>query len=145
MIESDGACAAQLLALSNPQAAHDLASDAGNRNVAFATVVSTTPLVLNVDSRRIVDGSRVVMLVRNGNGCVDAPGVHVDVDGGYFKIDGLVIGPLSTVDVAQPRLLLWEPKTSPVLDEGDRIVRCRLRLVLGAEAQSVPRRRETEG
>lgn len=122
MIESDGACAAQLLALSNPQAAHDLASDAGNRNVAFATVVSTTPLVLNVDSRRIVDGSRVVMLVRNGNGCVDAPGVHVDVDGGYFKIDGLAIGPLSTVDAAQPRLLLWEPKTSPVLDDGDRIV-----------------------
>lgn len=96
MIENDGTCAAQLLALSNPQAAQDMASDAGNRSVAFATVVSVDPLELDLESRRIVDGSRVVMLMRNGEACVEAPGVWVDsTPAGSFKIGELAIGPLT--------------------------------------------------
>ncbi|MGO3555887.1 MAG: hypothetical protein ACTINZ_10980 [Microbacterium gubbeenense] len=123
MIESDGSCASQLLALSNPQAAHDLASDAGNRFIAFATVVSSTPLMLDIESRRIVDGSRVVMLTHNGEACVEQPAVHVNTSaGGSFKIDGLAIGPLATQDPAQPKRMLWAPQTVPTVSVGDELV-----------------------
>lgn len=123
MIESDGTCESHLLALSNPQAAHDLASDAGNRFVAFATVVSTSPLILDVDSRRIVDGSRVVLLTRNNEACVELPTTHVDTSAaGSFKIDGLAIGPLSSVDPDRPRRLRWNPQVVPALAPGDLVV-----------------------
>jgi hypothetical protein len=51
-----------LLALGNPQAALDAAQDAGTRQLATATVVTTTPLVLDLNSRRIGDGDRIVLL-----------------------------------------------------------------------------------
>lgn len=123
MIESDGSCASQLLALSNPQAAHDLASDAGNRFVAFANVVSSDPLALDVESRRLVNGSRVVMLTRNGEACVEQSGVHVNTSAGSsFKIDGLAVGPLATQDPAQPKRMLWAPQTAPAVNVGDELV-----------------------
>lgn len=123
MIESDGACAAQLLVLSNPQSAHDLASDASNRSVAFATVASVDPLVLDVDSRRIVDGSRIVLLTRNDAACVEMDGVDVDsTKGGSFKIDGLAIGPLATTEADSPKRLRWEPQAVPNVAVGDRLV-----------------------
>ncbi|ORV54693.1 hypothetical protein AWC02_00040 [Mycolicibacter engbaekii] len=122
LIETDGLCASQLLALSNPQAAHDMASDAGNRFVAFATVISVEPLVLDVESRRIVDGSRVVMLTRNGGACVEAPGVCVDVKRARtFKIGGLDIGPLTTTG-AEATHLQWHPQMVPSVEAGDRLV-----------------------
>lgn len=122
MIESDISCAAHLLALSNPQAAQDMASDAGNRSVAFATVVHVEPLELDVDSRRIVDGSRVVMLMRNGQACVEAAGVWVDsTPAGSFKIGELSIGPLSAAGEEATRLR-WDPHTLPVVELGDRLV-----------------------
>jgi hypothetical protein len=122
MIESDGSCASQLLALSNPQAAHDMASDAGNRSVAFATVMSAEPLELDVDSRRIVGGSRVVMLTRNGEACVEVPGVWVDsTPAGAFKIGELAIGPLATTGKEATRLR-WDPQTVPIVEAGDRLV-----------------------
>lgn len=122
MIESDAACASQLLALSNPQAAQDMAADAGNRSVAFATVVSVEPLELDVESRRIVDGSRVVMLMRNEQACVEEPGVSVDSTlAGSFKIGGLAIGPLATTGEEAARLR-WDPGTVPVVVFGDRLV-----------------------
>ncbi len=122
MLESDVMCASQLLALSNPQGAQDMAADAGNRSVAFATVVSVDPIELDVESRRIVDGSRAVMLMRNGSACVEEPGVWVDsAQAGSFKIGGLAIGPLSTTEEGSTRLR-WDPLTVPVLDVGDRLV-----------------------
>lgn len=122
MIESDAACASQLLALSNPQAAQDMASDAGNRSVAFATVMSVEPLELDVESRRIVDGSRVVMLMRNGQACVEVPGVWVDsTPAGAFKVGGLAIGPLTTTGKEATRLR-WDPQTAPVVEVGDCLV-----------------------
>lgn len=123
MIESDGQCNAQLLALGNPQVAHDLAADAGNRFVAFATVVSTTPLVLDVDSRRIRAGSRIVMLTRNGDGCVVGPTISIDTSNrGSFKIDGLSIGPLDQSEADEPSRLEWDPDTLPTLAPGDHLV-----------------------
>lgn len=122
MLESDVICASQLLALANPQASQDMAADAGNRSVAFATVVSVDPLELELESRRIVDGSRVVMVMRNGAACVEEPGVWVDsAQAGSFKIGGLAIGPLSTAGEGSTRLR-WDPLTIPVLDVGDRLV-----------------------
>ncbi len=122
MIESDLFCAAQLLALSNPQAAQDMASDAGNRSVAFATVMSVEPLELDVESRRIVYGSRVVMLMRNGQACVEAPGVWVDsTPASSFKIGELSIGPLSATGKEATRLR-WDPQTAPIVEVGDRLV-----------------------
>ncbi|MGO2747516.1 hypothetical protein [Microbacterium sp.] len=123
MVESDGTCAAQLLALSNPQTAYDLAVDAGNRVVAFATVVQTSPLVIDVDSRRIGDGARIVMFARNGASCAEEPGVSLDASGaGAFKLDGLSIGPLEAVDTDTPRMFRWTPQAAPVLAEGDQII-----------------------
>ncbi|MBX9918562.1 MAG: hypothetical protein K2Y33_01835 [Mycolicibacterium frederiksbergense] len=121
MIESDGSCAAQLIALSNPQAAQDMASDAGNRSVAFATVRSVMPLELEIESRRLGDGSRVVMLMQNGEACVETPGVWVDSTlTTAFKIGGLSIGPLTPGTEASE--LRWQPQTVPVVAVGDRLV-----------------------
>jgi hypothetical protein len=126
-IESDVTCAAQLLALTNPQAAHDLATAAGTREVAFATVVEMKPsVVLKVDSRRIGDGSRVVLLHVNDTACVEAPAVTVDASPkGAFKIDGLGIGPLQPFrpgDDTYRFHLVWQPDTTPSLAVGDRLV-----------------------
>lgn len=122
MIESDGTCAAQLRALSNPQAAHDMASDAGYRSVAFATVLSVEPLELDIESRRIVGGSRIVMLMRNGEACVESPGVWVDsTPATAFKIGGLAIGPL-TATGREVTCLRWDPQMAPVVEVGDRLV-----------------------
>ena len=96
VIESDGRCHAQLLALANPQVADDLATDASDREVAVATVVQTSPLVLDVASRRIRDGSRIVLLHINDEACVEHPSVEVAAQKGSFKFTGLSIGPLST-------------------------------------------------
>lgn len=123
MIESDGKCASHLLALSNPQAAYDMASDAGNKFVAFATVVSVEPLELDVESRRIVDESRVVMLTRNGEACVEALDVRVDTtQSGSFKISELAIGSLEAIDKNTPTRLRWDPQTVPAVGVGDRLV-----------------------
>ncbi|KGI66846.1 hypothetical protein H7H73_30720 [Mycobacterium rufum] len=121
MIESDGSCAAQLLGLSNPQAAQDMATDAGNRSVAFATVKSVHPLELEIESRRIGNGSRVVMLMQNGEARVETPGVWVDATRATsFKIGGLSIGPLATGTEATQ--LRWQPQTVPAVAVGDRLV-----------------------
>jgi hypothetical protein len=127
MIESDQRCTAQLLALSNPQSAHDLATSAGTREVASATVVSTDPIILDVDSRRIVDGSRVVMVVHDDKACIEAAITSVDVSPkSAFKIDGMSIGPLhraAVVDEAAPKThLVWSPQVVPPLSVGDRLI-----------------------
>ncbi|WP_206448101.1 hypothetical protein [Agrococcus sp. KRD186] len=123
MTESDGACASQLLALSNPLAARDLAADAGNRHVAFARVVRVFPLVLEIDSRRIGDGSRIVAVAINGEPCAEESDVAVDTSKkGSFSIDGLSIGPLALIDEERPKLLLWEPFHAPMVEVGDEVV-----------------------
>jgi hypothetical protein len=126
MIESDGLCNTQLLALSNPHAAHDLATSAGTRQVAFATVISLSPLVLDVDSRRIIAGSRIVMIAHNDRSCVEAASISVDTSPkATVKIDGLSIGSLDRTGVAddapKPHLA-WKPKGIPTLAAGDKLV-----------------------
>ncbi len=100
VIESDGKCQGQLLALANRQTADDLATAAGTREVAVATVVSTAPLMLDVSSRRIGDGSRIVLLHVGDHACVEGDGVDVKAQQGSFRLAGLSIGPLAKVDDA---------------------------------------------
>lgn len=126
-IESDAKCAAQLLALTNPQAAYDWAVEAGNREIAFATVVAVRPaIVLKVDSRRIGNGSRIALLHINDVNCAEAPTVTVNTaQKGAFKIDGLSIGPLEYADPNDPTRrfeFVWHPATQPHLTVGDRLV-----------------------
>ena len=124
-IESDGRCATHLLAVANPQAAHDLAASAGTRDVAFATVVGLNPILLDVESRRIAAGSRVVALHRNGEAQVELPHVVVDPSPkGATKVTGLGIGPLAAA-VGEPRgsrRCRWLPDAAPTLSVGDRLV-----------------------
>lgn len=127
MIESDALCAAQMLALSNPQVAHDSATQAGTREIAFAKVVEVNPsIVLEVDSRRIGDGDRIVLLHINDEACVEAPTVTVDTTPkGSFTIDGLSIGPLSACKSGDPNLrfhFVWAPSVPPTLALNDRLI-----------------------
>jgi hypothetical protein len=125
MIESVAQCHDQLLALSNPQAAADMATDAGTREVAHATVVTAVPLVLDVESRRITDGTRVVLLHVNDQPCAESQLVSVAFQKGSFKFDGLSIGPLTRVGIpadAPSTRLHWSPQTQPTVKSGDRLV-----------------------
>ncbi|TDV48711.1 hypothetical protein CLV71_10871 [Actinophytocola oryzae] len=123
VIESDGRCRRQLAALGNPQAAADMAADAGVREVVRATVVTTTPLVVEVGSRRIGAGTRIVLLHVNGNPCVERPGTAMTLLKGSVKFSGLAIGPLSGAgEETVPRRFGWTPENVPDLAPGDRLV-----------------------
>ncbi len=121
VIESDGKCRDQLLALGNPQIASDRAAAAGDRSIANATVVQVDPIVLAVDSRRIGDESRIVLLHINGDPCVERPGIESVVQKGSFKFTGLPIGPLSSTG-DDARRFEWAPLAEPELSIGDRLV-----------------------
>lgn len=120
-IESDDTCAQQLLALTNPVTALDAARDAGTRHVATARVVSIHPLVIQVDSRRVADESRVALLHVNGEACVEGPDIVVKHQVGSFKISGLSIGRLAALD-SRTRQFSWYPDKDPVLAVDDELV-----------------------
>ncbi|MDQ1246340.1 MAG: hypothetical protein QG597_708 [Actinomycetota bacterium] len=120
-IDADTACSEQLRALANPQAAREAAIDAGTRHLAMARVVSTAPLVLEVDSRRIGVGDRIVLLHVNDQPCIEAAGVSMQQQKGSFKFTGLSIGPLTGVD-GDPRQFTWAPDLVPTLHPGDELV-----------------------
>lgn len=125
-IESDAGCHDQLLALANPQAADDLATTAGTREVAIATVVSADPIVLDVESRHFWEDDRIVLLHVNGEPCVEAESIGVNTSlKGSFKIDGLSIGPLDRDGLAEsdpPQRWCWAPRATPSLKPGDRLI-----------------------
>jgi hypothetical protein len=124
-IESDGVCHDQLLALTNAHAADEAATNAGTRHIASARVLSLSPLVLDVSSRSIVDGTRVVLLHVNGVPCVETQTTAVVHQAGSFKIDGLSIGPLTRDGVADdaPRTHReWLPGEFPDLAVDDELV-----------------------
>ena len=119
-IESDDKCRRQLLALANPQSAGDLAADAGMRYVATASVVELAPLTLAVESRRVVAGSRIVLLHVNGDPQIEDAATTVRAQRGSFKFEGLSIGPLTVApDV---RYVVWTPEVEPDLAMGDQLV-----------------------
>lgn len=119
-IESDVQCRNQLLALANPQAACDLAADAGVRHVAVATVIATDPLTLSIESRRISDGSRIVLLHVNGDPCIEGAGITMRAQRGSFKFEGLSIGPLTAI--AGSADLHWTPALNPTVFVGNQLI-----------------------
>ena len=106
VVEADDKAVRQLRALGNPQVAVDAAQDAGTRELAMATVVTTEPLVLDIKSRRIVHESRIVLLHCNGEPCVEGSEIGFDR---YGKITGMAIGPLSSDGHDEPRRFTWDP------------------------------------
>ena len=93
----------------------------------FATVVETDPvLVLRVDSRRVGAGDRLVLLHANGEPCVEAGSISVDVSlKTKFKVGGLSIGTLESFkpkDEAFQSHFVWKPQTPPALVAGDRLI-----------------------
>jgi hypothetical protein len=127
LMDTDKVCAAQLQALSNPQAAFDMAAAAGNRHVFFATVVATSPEIrLNIESRRVISGNRIVLLHVNDEPCVEANHVSVNTaPKGAIKVDGLSIGPIVALDPADPAKrfsFAWDPKHSAALRVGERLI-----------------------
>lgn len=95
-IEADAKCDAQLKALTMPTWAEEKARDAGFREIAMAKVVSENPLTLDVESRRMVLGTRIVALHVNEQSLVENNNhVSVKVLKGHIKISGLPSGVLT--------------------------------------------------
>ncbi len=121
ILEADDKFSKQLAALTNPLAAHDVGRDAGNRDIALARVVEVNPLVLEVDSRRIGNESRVVLLHVNGQACVEDPVVVIRAQKTSFKISGMSIGELAEQPGDSARYV-WDPHNVPGLVIGDELV-----------------------
>jgi hypothetical protein len=119
-VETDDVCRTQLIALENPTSSADMARDAGVREIFAARVVSTDPIQLDIDSRRVEDGTRVVLLHINGDPCVEQEGVYVSLLKGSIKISDLPIGPLRQNERAQT--WLWSPEVVPEVAVGDELV-----------------------
>jgi hypothetical protein len=119
MLDVDSTCFAQLTALADGQAALDLALDAGNRFVARARVLSVDPIRLDVESRRLTDGSQIVALHVGGEPAIEAVAASVKIQKGSFKLGGLAVGLLSS-DAGDG--LIWSPNRAPVVMPGDELV-----------------------
>ena len=120
-LHDDDDLARKVAALTNPHAANDAASDAGTRELAVAEVAALNPILLNVHSRRIAGGSRIVLLHINGKPCAEERGIIVKSQKTNFKVEGLSIGELSQVS-DDASLLLWQPHLVPNLRVGDQLV-----------------------
>ena len=92
ILEADDRFNAQVTVLTSPLAAYDAAQDAGTRQLASALVVDASPLTIEIDSRRIGDGSRIVALHRNGDALVEAADVTIRKQKCSFKIHHKTIG-----------------------------------------------------
>ena len=121
MLEADRRCRDQLGALLDRQVAMDRAVDAGVKELAVARVVATGPLRLEVASRRLVHGSKVVLLHGPAGAAVEQPGVSLTVQAGSFKLSGMSLGVLSDSEDGQPGLV-WSCTVEPTLSVGDTIV-----------------------
>ena len=123
-VEADALCNLQLRSLVNPEWVEERARDAGVREVATATVIATSPLTLDVNSRRLVAGTRIVVLRHNDTTCLEADGIKVDLLGGSFKVSGLPAGPLTAVadEDAPVRRVIWSPVADFDASVGDELV-----------------------
>ena len=123
VIEADTKADAQIAALTNPQRVDERARDAGARELAIATVVSTDPLRLEIDSRRLVGGTTVVALQVNGLPAVESPVISTKLQKGSVKIGGMRIGPLMSVDGdEQANRFDWHTVTPCSFEAGDELV-----------------------
>lgn len=120
-IDSDTKCSRQLSALGNPQLAVEWAADAGTRDVMVGQVTCVKPLEIEVNSRRLAAGDRLVLLHVNGEPCVEAVSTAYDTQQGGFKFSGMSIGPVTNKKVDERRFL-WLPELTPEVSVGDELV-----------------------
>lgn len=123
-IERDGQCDSQLRALTMPAWAEEKARDAGVRELAMATVVSVNPIVLDVSSRRITVGNRIVSLHLNGQALVETPGITTVLQKGSVKVTGLPAGTLTASNKADApkNRLIFTPNKPTQFSVGDELV-----------------------
>jgi hypothetical protein len=120
---ADVKAALQLQAVVNPMTAHDLASAAGTREVASASVVGTNPIRLCVASRWPPNSYKVVALHVNGQSCVEVPIVDVVVNASNVKFRNMSLGSLvADEQTAIDGSLRWDCKVKPSVNVGDQIV-----------------------
>lgn len=128
VISSDGESALMVELLTDPTRAEEVGRDAGNRNVATAEVVSTSPLALAVPSHRVAAGTRWVLLTVAGRDpWVESEGVEVTVQKGSIRLKGF---PVATLEAPEDLLtgdvpagaLLWEPRVNANVEIGDVLV-----------------------
>jgi len=119
MLDADGGCDTQLRALADFEVADDLAQDPGTRQVAVATVTSTTPLRLEIASRRFVDGMTVVALHINHEALAEHPLTTLRIQKTSFKFGRM---PLGQIHTTADGTLGWTPQSSPPLKVGDRLI-----------------------
>jgi hypothetical protein len=120
MLDADRKCFDQLTCLGDASVAHDKASDAGVRELALATVIEIDPIRLDVGSRRLVDGSRVVALHINDRSLVEQPSTTIKIQAGSFKLGQMPVGILTSLDGVEG--LSWDPKVVPSLAVDDVLV-----------------------
>lgn len=119
LLDRDRGSGARLRALSNSQAALDLALAAGTREVALAEILAIDPVRISVRSRRIIDGSTAVALHVNGNSEVERPTVEVRVQKGSIKLRHMSLG--SLVDDGGAGLR-WDLTESLGAQVGDMVI-----------------------
>lgn len=120
MLDADVKCASQLTVLVDGQAAHDAAMDAGTRELALATVLSTNPIRLSVASRHLTAGSHAVLLHVNDRPQVEEPATLLKIQKGSFKFRQIALGPLE--DAGRGAALTWRPAVIPAVTVGDELV-----------------------
>lgn len=122
-MDKDNICSRQLSALGSPRAAYDMATSAGTREVAMATVVATTPLRLAVHSRRIGEGSVVHLAHSDAGPSLERDGVELKVQVGSFKFSGQPVGRLEADKrTASDGSLLFAPGDGLGLGIGSDVV-----------------------
>lgn len=122
-LDADRRLDSQLRALANPQIAREMASNAGTREVARATVASVSPLRLIVHSRRIGDGSTIHLAHGSSGPSVDLPGTVLKTLMGSFKLSQQPVGVLEADEHTEvDGSLLWHFKVCPELKVGDDLV-----------------------
>jgi hypothetical protein len=120
MLDADRECSDQLTCLADGSVARDRAVDAGVGDLALATVIDVDPIRLEVKSRRLVDGSRVVALHVNDRPLVEETATAITIQKGSFKLGQLPIAPLGALDGVEG--LFWEPSVKPDIAIGDELV-----------------------
>ncbi|GAA4600652.1 hypothetical protein GCM10023195_00610 [Actinoallomurus liliacearum] len=120
LLDADRKCFDQLTCLVDTSVARDRAADAGIRELALATVIGLDPVRLDVQSRRLGDGSEVVALHVGDRAVVEQPATTFKIQRGSFKLGQLPIGALRRLDGVEG--LLWDPEVVPNLAVGDTLV-----------------------
>ena len=122
-LDADRRLDSQLRALANPQVAREMASNAGTREVARATVASLNPMRLIVHSRRIGDESTIHVAHSPAGPSVDLPETALKTLMGSFKLNQQPVGVLEADEQTEvDGSLLWHFKVCPELKVGDDLV-----------------------